>query len=490
MRTARRRSALATLAGSSSVTLVAALQSVVLLPLYLEVLGARTYGAWLATGEAVVWLLALDLGIPNLLTQRAGAWLATGRKREIGEHAATSVIVLSVLGLLVACVGWFVAPLVSALFGTDLTLALRLAAFAVSLSLVSNVFVGLSRGLQDTGFLQAFALAGVVCGFVATAWMLTTGFGVESLAVGLFVRAVVAFVGSALYWIARVDREIVHGARPGREASRDILRHCPGLFAAGMGYALTNNSMVTVAALVFRPEVAAVVGVTRKAADLARAVLDMVGHAAYGGFANLAAQGDRARTAKVYREVVAAYFVAAVGLLSAYVAVNPALIEVWVGPEMFGGVALTVALAVSAGVGGWAYLQASLLRSIGEHGLSSRALVAECGLRIALMVGLAYAFGPVGLVVATIATALVAGHWCALRLRRSIGGSESVPVRVWVARSLPLMLALGICSLGWGSGWAFVLAAGVATVSLVVLLLLWSDPALSGWRVRLKRGAA
>lgn len=489
MQVNRRRSALATLAGSSSVTLVAAIQSVVLLPLYLSVLGAHTYGAWLATGEAVVWMLAFDLGIPNFLTQRSGAFLAVGKYREIGAHAASSVLVLSVLAVAVFAAGWFVAPAVSTLLSADLTTALRISALSVSLAMVSNVAVGLSRGLQDTGLVQAFALTGVVAGFVVTLVSLQSGLGVESIAFGLLARSSVALIGAAMFWVLRVDRRITSVARPDRESLADMGRHCPGLFVAGMSYALMNNSMVTVAALAFRPEVAAIVGVTRKAADLARAVLDMVGHATYGGFAHLFAEGDSTKSNRVHREIVSTYFVASVGLLSAYVAVNQALVTAWVGAEMFGGVALTVAMAIAAGAGGWSYLQASLLRSIGAHGSSSAALIAECTVRLALMVGLAFVLGPVGLPLATIATSLVTGVWCARRLRRQIGGSVAPDAKVWTVRFAPFVAGALLASVGVSGGWTFVLAVGSLMVFVATLLLVVSDPALAGLRNRILRGA-
>ena len=77
------------------------------------------------------------------------------------------------------------------------------------------------------------------------------------------------------------------------------------MFAAGVSYGFMNNSQVLLAAILLGPEKATIFGLTRKAADVARNVLDAVGNASYGGFANLFALGDKIRSLAVYREIVA-----------------------------------------------------------------------------------------------------------------------------------------------------------------------------------------
>ena len=492
----RRRSALATLAGSSATTVVAGLQSLVLLPLYLDVLGPRLYGAWLATGEVLVWMLALDFGIPNLLIQRTGASLAAGDKKSIGAHFSASALVLTAVAAVLCAVAWFAAPLVSGLFGvgdSGLAGALRLGAIAVSISIVANALVGLSRGLQDTSLVQGFVFVGTVLGFGVTAWMMMAGFGLESIAYGLLARAAATMAGGLVFLWVRVDRAILGAVRPTSAAFQDIGRHCPSLFAAGLSYALMNNSMVTLAALMFRPETAAVVGITRKAADLARGVLDMIGHASYGGFAHLFAERDAPKSARVYRELVATYFVAAVALLSAYVAVNSTFIANWVGSEMFGGFALTAALAVATALGGWSYLQASLLRSIGLHRDSSRVLLVECGSRLGLMVVLAYAIGPIGLALATCVTAIFAGVWASRRVWTEIGAQEGSSRAIWMWRVAPFVVGSAFGCWGALGGWTHVVVIGLAVALAAVVSLLHTDPALSAIRSlfsnRFQRGA-
>ncbi len=485
------------MAGSTASTVVAAAQSLVLLPLYLREVGPGLYGAWLATGEVLVWLLAFDFGIPNLLIQRVGSLLAKGDRRAIGSQFATSLIALFAISLLLLVVVFASAPFIASLIGVhgqdadSLVQSLRIGVVSTSLMLLAYGFVGLARGLQDTSLVQGVSLAGTVAGFVLTAWMLLSGYGLVSIAYGLLARASFTLLGGVMFLVFRADRGVRGSLRPTREAVEDIAKNCPPMFAAGIGYALMNNSMVTIAAVMFRPEAAVVLGVTRKAADLVRLVLDMIGHASYGGFAHLYHEGEPVRVRAVYRELQSTFFLVATSLLAAYVAVNPALISVWVGQEMYGGFSLTLALAVATVAGSWSYFQISLYRSMGHHGAASAALLIECGARLALMVGLGLAFGVVGLAIGAVATAVVSGVWASRRIASSIGGGdERSPTVAWAWRVLPFAGAALVGFVGLRGGWGLVIATGALVCAAVFGVLIATDPALHVFRRKILGGQA
>ena len=494
--TRRRRSAQATLLGSGACTLVAAVQTLVLLPLYLAKIGPELYGLWMATGEVFVWLLAFDFGVPNLLIQRTGAFLAKGDSRSIGSHFGTSLLVLGGIAAVVFAAVYLVSPLVAASFGlsgvgaSSLTGALRVGAFAVCLIMVGYGFVGLARGLQDTTTVQAAALVGTVLGFGATAALLLADYGLVSIAYGLLVRGALTLIGGAV-WFLGVERDVRGPVSVSRVALADIGRHCPPMFAAGMAYALMNNSMVTMAAVMFSPQAAVVLGVTRKIADFARGLLDMVGHAAYGGFANLFTEGDRERVRSVYRELQSTFFVLGVALLAAYVATNSAIVASWVGAELYGGFGMTLALAGAVGAGSWSYMQVSLYRSMGHHGRASAALLVECAARLAAMFGLALVFGPVGLAVGAVVTAAASGVWASRMIATEIESSSSAHgLRVWTWRALPLVAGGAIALVGVRGGWGYALATAALVGCASIAVLLVADPALAHVRRRLLRGAA
>ena len=71
--------------GERASTLIASIQSVILIPLHIAHIGPRLYGAWLGSGDILVWMQAFDFGLPNLMIQRIGEAHGRGDAAQVAE---------------------------------------------------------------------------------------------------------------------------------------------------------------------------------------------------------------------------------------------------------------------------------------------------------------------------------------------------------------------------------------------------------------------
>lgn len=495
----RRKAAFTTFAGSSATTIVASVQALLLMPLYLSHIGPRLYGAWLASGDLLVFMLAFDMGIPNLIIQRIGAALAANDRRLIGAYFGTGAVVLVTFSVLLGMALFAISPFIAGwmhISGPEagsLRSAFLLGSAAICCMLVNYVFQGLARGLQETAVVNVAAFVGVVAGFVVTLTLLLRGYGVWSIPAGLAVRSGTVLVGSIGFLLFGVSPEIRRCIRFDRTVGKEFWRISPPLFISGLGYTLMNDSQVLLAALVLGPESATIFGLTRKAADMGGTILDAIGQASYGGFSHLYAGGDGARSRSVYREVISIYLSVGLALMCAYVAVNPGLVGVWAGSKMFGGHLLTVLLAVSTLVAGWSYLSLCLYRSTDHHREASAALLIECACRIPLMFLLLRLVGLPGLAIGALSTSLVSGLWAHARTAKLLPGDparSSATTRVWITRCLLFGLAALVCVFAARPTWSFVLTAGAGMALLSGLVFLKIDPSLFKMRGAIGRRLA
>src|SRR3989442_9948579 len=160
MRT-RTTAALASLTGNSLNVLVVSVQALLLIPLYLAAISPRLYGAWLASGEILVWMQAMDLGIPNLMIQRIAAAHGGGDQRVAAAWSASGLFVLGLVAAVIAVVGAAISIAVPTVFGITgeeadvLRGSFLLGTAATSVMIVTNGLVGLSPAIQDTMFMSA-----------------------------------------------------------------------------------------------------------------------------------------------------------------------------------------------------------------------------------------------------------------------------------------------------------------------------------------------
>ncbi len=487
----RMRAATSTFAGSTATTLLVSIQALVMMPLYMLHIGPRMYGAWLATGEMLVLMLAFDMGIPNIIIQRIGAALASSDKKAIGAYFGTGAMILCTFALALGLILAIIAPFVPSwvhLKGAEAQLlqnAFLLDIVAICLMLINFIFQGLARGLQETTTINVSSFVATLIGFGTTLLLLTTGYGLWSISIGVTVRAVLTLLGSICFLLFGVDKEIRSSVRYDREVAKEFRKLSPPMFAAGVSYGFMNNSQVLLAAILLGPEKATIFGLTRKAADVARNILDAVGNASYGGFAHLFATGDKKRSQAVYREIIAVYLAVGLALMCAYTATNPSLVGVWVSKEMFGGSTLTILVALSTLIGGWSYLTLSLYRSTNHHKAVSSALLIECLCRLPAMVGFLLVLGLPGLPIGTICTGLVSGIWAHFKIRaltESKTEAKDHQTFVWGARITMFVVGIVICTLSIRPSWVFVLGIGGSIVLLSGVLFLGIDPLLE--RVR------
>jgi O-antigen/teichoic acid export membrane protein len=459
---------LATLSGTTAVTAIVVVQALVLAPLFLRELGAPLYGAWLASGELLVWILAFDLGLPNLLIQRIGAAHARGDVATVGEYLAAGLLVLAVIGLGLAAAVVVVAPLVPALMGLSgedahaLRSVLRVAGIATAALVTTNAVVGFSRGIQQTGLISAASVLSVLCGFLVTLALLLSGWGLWAAAAGVVARATILVLGAAWFVWLQVRRQgLAAHVRIRWRACRELLAISPVTAAGGLAYAGMTQSETALVAILGRPDLAAAYALTRRAGDLARVLIDVIGMASYGSFAHLVASSERSRSLAVHAEVSSLRLSLAVTAAGAYVAVNASLVTVWVGEAQYLGLAATVAFAVQMVAVGQAYLMNYLYRATGAVAKGSWLLVAESLLRIPLMVILFQWMGVVGIPLAGVLTAIGFGSlalaWTCRELADTCPARPTASVTLHLARGAVLGAGVMIGAAWYQPTWPFAL---------------------------------
>ena len=487
MRT-RTRAAFATFTANAINVLIVGVQAIVLVPLYLHAVGPRLYGAWLASSEVLVWMQAMDLGIPNLMIQRIASAYGQSDRQRAADWFTAGIGVLALIsigiGLLGAAASVFLptwigaAPDESALLSS----CFLVGTIATSVTIFANGFVGLARAIQDTFFLSATLIASAVAGLLTSLALILAGFGLWAIALGLVARATVSLGGALLFGVHAWRADFGVPVRMDQGIVKELLSASPVTALGGISYTLMSQSEILLVAVLLRPELAVVYALTRRAADLGRSLVDMIGFATYGGLAHLISSADRATARNTYVRILGLHLSCSVAVASAYLAVNRSLLEVWVGPSLASGIGLIMLMAIQSIVLGHSYLINLLYRATGRVVEGSLALVIEALVRIPLLAILLLAVGLPGLPIAATATALTT----AVVIRRRTSGELSaepsqVPAPtplVWLVRTILLGVALFLGLTIFVPRWPYVLLTGVVIFSAGCLALLSIDPML------------
>lgn len=427
-----------------------------MVPLTIRCLGARTYGLWLASGELLGYAAMVDLGVvavlPWMLAEADGHKDRDAMRRLISHGVVVGAAVGVVYGLLALAL-WLVLPTALHLSAADRQavgppLALLVVTLMVAYPL--RVFSAIVIGLQDVTFNGGLAIGQSFLNVTITAALLLAGFGLFAPATGAAVAALASVLGS--WWRARVLAPdlLRDWPRPTLDGLRTLLTNGLGAWSGALGWQLQSASTGLVITALGRAEWIAVYACTSKLVTLATQLSWVIPDAGLVGLAQVHGEHPRPeRLRALVLLMLRVHLLLAGGAACVLLVFNPLFVQHWVGVEFFAGPTVNVLLACGIVV-------ASLM-----HGLITAASVIGNRVRVgtialvngAVQVAVAWCLGTWWGLDGIAAAALVAGLLVAIpagaHLLRPATGLTAITLwrdllRPWGGRALPLLVVSGV----------------------------------------------
>jgi O-antigen/teichoic acid export membrane protein len=351
-RPSRRRATLWFLALSNATLALAIARNLILVPVYLRFISIEEYGAWLATGAALSYLVLSDFGVVGVVMQGSGSAYGSGDKHALGAIVGAGLVLSLAISSALFVLVFLATPFVPRTMGFEGELSLRLArCFLIvgvsnSLNVVSQTAAGVLRGLQRPklpGFVEIFS---ELFGILATLILLFRGWGLYSIPLGpalAIVGALAVNVGACLRWCVRkLDVPLHFRGDTLRKIWQDSLYQLLGTIALRV-QARGDTFLV---GWILGPHAAAQYGLTVRAHETVRMLMVSVGGALLPSLSHLYGDVDREKFRQTVQFTIGVFAVLSSVGMGAVIARNEDFVSLWVGPELFGGMALTVLMAI------------------------------------------------------------------------------------------------------------------------------------------------
>ncbi len=480
--------------GGWTTNVILIVQGLVMVPLYLNFLGERLYGFWLASGGILAWLSMVNVGAGAITQQRCAA--AHGRKdlRGVADYFWHGLVITAGVLILFAAGLVFLGFNFAQWLGVDpeyravIRDCFFLAGVGSVLGFANSYLAAFAAGLQRN-YVPLFgqALGDVLCLAVMLVGLVVLRLGLYSLAIGMIVKAVVPLLANLAHTVLIVASTGV-GARWSKTVFQDYLKTSPALLASkSMGVFATNLPQILIARWI-GPEATVAYSVTLR---VLRILQNFINHGLGGLYAAFShffhdPEVDPKRQLHLARRAAWSYILLAGTSLLLFTVFNHGFVALWTSETHFAGQLFTALAATAmfldvrsnflAGLGGaTGRIREAQIVKMGEYVVF--ALFIPAGL---------FSLGLVGIPVARILAALAAQAW----LRRVVESSGPVlgealrPIYwTWLPLSLLLLSVSAFSPFFLIDRWPpFILACSAASVPVVAVLLLVT-PELRG-RVR------
>jgi O-antigen/teichoic acid export membrane protein len=481
---------------------VAILSGIVLVPLTLHYIGARSWGLWLATGELLGYAGMTDLGILGVLP-----WLlaeADGRKdretmRRLIGHGVWIGGCVALVYVGVAASLWAVLPSVLRLTDADRVMVgapFATLVIANALNHPFRVFRAALGGLQDAWFNGLLSIFHTALTLSITIVLMMKGYGLYALALGAALPPLLIFTLSFARLKSTTPDLMWGWTRPSFADARLLLTNGTGVWLSTIGWQLLAASNAIVITFLGHPQWVPIYSCTAKLSLLTTQLTWVTPDSALVGLAQL--HGERQgpdRLRHVVLMMLRLHLLLGGAALCGLLAFNPGFVTQWVGAEFFGGRPLNALLALGV-----------VLYSL-VHGLITMASVVGNRLKVGLLTlvngavqtVLALAFGRwwglEGIAVAGLVAAFCTSVPMGLLLLRpatnvTAGAFARDLLGPWLVRATPLVLLSAIAGVFYQS-LGLVLSGCIAALILAayvrVMRPLYVGLPLGRWADRLVR---
>jgi O-antigen/teichoic acid export membrane protein len=431
----------------------AAVTGLVLVPLTLHSIGARTWGVWLVSGELLAYAGMTDLGMLGVVQWMIAEADGRGDREEISHLVSQGVwlgVVFAVLFASAALVLWRVLPSALFLSAADrhmIQAPLTTTVVLTSLSYPLLAYRSLLVGTQDVAFSGVVSLISSLVSAALTAALLVGGYGLHALAWGGAAPALAAAIATA-WRAARLNPDAVFRlAPPQLSRVRFLLAHGFGSWLGTIGWQVLAASNAIVITYLGHPEWVPVYACTGKLATMCLPLTWVLPDSGHVGLAQLYGQSNaRARVRSVLVMMQRAHLLVAGMAACGLLAFNPAFVTRWVGPNMFDGLALNAVLAVGVIVHAFTHGLITSASIAGNRPRVGVIVLVNGAVHFALAVFLGHRFGLIGVALAGLGAVLATqlpGSIVLLQRTTDLRGRALLDELVvpWLSRALPLLAA-------------------------------------------------
>ncbi len=395
----------------------AMVSGIFMVPLYLKFLGVDIYGVWLATGNILVWLTAIDPGISTVLQQRIAE--AYGKKdfQGLTDYLTAGLVITAVIVIFMILLGFLFARFLPSLLNLPFTIDAALIQKAFIMALIGSTLIvfscsiiAVNQGLQGSLGVGIIDAVVTTLSISLTVFLLYGGFGLLGITVSQIFQGIGLILGNSGYLFWRIQSEKLGYSFSFRKVS-NVARLIAYTFWGRIGGVVANNMDLIVVSRFLGPETVAMLNLTRKAPDMSRMFIERPAVAFMPAVSHLFGAGEIMKAKPVLLRLLQMIIWSLGLVVGCYLALNDDFVRLWVGPALFAGQTINLIICITVLTQVIVCSLASLCFALGNIKGNSLISLVQSLLQIPLVIfGVKY-FGILGAVLAPLIPLLVVQAW-------------------------------------------------------------------------------
>ena len=427
--------------------ILAFVQGLLLVPLYLKYITVEIYGAWLASGNLLAWISTIDPGLTVVMNQQVSTFYGKGELKQLGKLITSGLMLSSGILILALSFGFFSSYFLKDILNlsdTDYLIifeAFNYAYIGASLLLFSFSFSAINYGLQASLSVGLINVTTTLLSIILTITLLYYGYGLMSIAYSLVFSGLALSICNFLYLLFRLYDEkivitfsLINFIYLSKLLGYTFLSRASGI--------ISNNIDLLLISRFLGPESVASFALTKKPIDISKEFINQPVVAYQPIISNMVGSNEIDKLRKMLSRLIIILIWITVFFVGGMISLNSEFVSLWVGESFYIGSFFNLIICFSAFLIIVTQSAGYFSVSLGDIKRNSIAGALQSILYIPLIYfGLKY-FGLYGLVFAPIISMIVTTSWYYPVSVQKLIKFSSNDIRIFVNQTLYSLISI------------------------------------------------
>lgn len=332
-------------------SIISITNGILIVPLYLHYINGTLYGAWLATGNIMMWLTIADPGVGDVLLQKIGNALAKDDRKEIGLAIASGSVISIIVFTAILALGlggsYYVGEIINYTEkdAHALIICFQIALIGTCLSLLANTTNNILLGFQKTKEFGFYSTMITLLSMAVTILLLVLDYGLYAIAYTYLIRGAVLIIYSVTHCY-----QVLHKYKIPYQLSRKYTGGLFKIFIYTFGgkvfTAVSGNIDLIIISRFIGPQSVTILELSRRPIRIVTGFSNNISISALPAFSHLSGTDRKDRIKKIIMDTLILILWYSTFIIGGFLLFSQSLISHWVGiGNYFGNLNNTISCA-------------------------------------------------------------------------------------------------------------------------------------------------
>ncbi len=350
------------------------INGLILMPIYLRHFSIATYGSYLSSGNIISILGLLDGGMSFVLTQKLSSAFYRKDLKEFSNTLGSSFFLSFTILLIFVLTGFalvfFIPDLVKAELdqSKNIQIAFILSAISAGFGIIFHNLSSIFQALLQVKKSGNANIVSIIFGVITTLFSLYLGIGVISIPLGLLVKNTIGNLVLIYHLYFLLIKEKIPKIKLKYQPTLYLVKSIIPMFFGGISKSLITNSQLLIITNFISPTASAIYFITGRIYLVCESFIAPIGSSIFGSISKIFTEQNIENTRKSVLTIFSIFNTFSILIISISFILNESFITLFLGNEKYGGLTLSILLAINVFLSSRFSFLSTILYSLGVFG--------------------------------------------------------------------------------------------------------------------------